>query len=367
MTSLTRARSSGRTAIRPLLSRGENLITVLGATWLVVGLFLDGWAHNTQKPESFLTPWHAVLYSGFLVTAAWICWQVRRGHNAGARGAAAVPVGYGFGLAGAALFALGGVFDTAWHEIFGIEVDIEALLSPSHLLLFAGALLVLTSPLRAGWSDQASSSPTLREFLPALLSITLSTALVAFFFMYLSPFTHAPVSSGPYRFIGGIADRDLAGWLAENVRKDGIASILLTTIILVAPALLLLRRWTTPKGTFTLMFSGVAVALTALEGFALAWTALAAVMAGVVADVLVHRLEPSLSRPWAYRAFASAVPAVLWLAYFGIIQLRFGVGWSVELWAGVTTMAVLTGFGLSVLMLPPAIPPGRTPATRERT
>ena len=40
------------------------------ATWLIVGIFVDGWAHNNDKPETFFTPWHALFYSGFLATAA---------------------------------------------------------------------------------------------------------------------------------------------------------------------------------------------------------------------------------------------------------------------------------------------------------
>ncbi len=57
-------------APRPRLRPGEELLTVLLATWLIIGLFLDGWAHdNVPELESFLTPWHAVFYSGFVATA----------------------------------------------------------------------------------------------------------------------------------------------------------------------------------------------------------------------------------------------------------------------------------------------------------
>lgn len=308
---------------------------MLAGTWLIVGLFLDGWAHNNSKPESFFTPWHGVFYSGFLVTAAWIGWQVRRRYAAGARGPMAVPVGYGFGAAGLVVFAAGGIFDMVWHQLFGVEVDIEALLSPSHLVLFAGALLVLTSPLRAAWSDPSSRSPGLGSFAPALLATTLVTALIAFFFMYLSPFTEAPM------------------WTST---EEGVSSVLLTTVILMAPALLLIRRWQVPPATFTVLFGLVAVALSALDSFFLGWTILAAFGAGVAADVLVRRCRPSPDRPWPYRGFGAAVPAVLWLAYFAVVGADFGIGWPVELWAGVTVMAALAGFALALLMTPPAVP-----------
>jgi hypothetical protein len=36
-------------------------------TWLMIGLFVDGWAHNNlgEALETSFTPWNAVFYSGF--------------------------------------------------------------------------------------------------------------------------------------------------------------------------------------------------------------------------------------------------------------------------------------------------------------
>ena len=40
-------------------------MTVGLGTWLVLGVFVDGWAHfNRPGLETFFTPWYAVLYSG---------------------------------------------------------------------------------------------------------------------------------------------------------------------------------------------------------------------------------------------------------------------------------------------------------------
>ena len=50
------------------------------------------------------------------------------------------------------------------------------------------------------------------------------------------------------------------------------------------------------------------------------------------------------------------IPAVLWLAYFATLALFDEVGWSVELWAGVTVMSAFAGIGLALLLLPPASP-----------
>src|SRR3546814_17364263 len=46
---------------RPSLNPRERTVAVAYGIWMVVGLFLDGWAHDNNKPESFFTPWHGVL------------------------------------------------------------------------------------------------------------------------------------------------------------------------------------------------------------------------------------------------------------------------------------------------------------------
>ncbi|HYS34765.1 MAG TPA: hypothetical protein VEO01_03875 [Pseudonocardiaceae bacterium] len=88
------------------------------------------------------------LYSGFLATAAWICWLVRRQLLAGRRGMAAVPAGYGLGVFGVGLFIVAGAGDLTWHTIFGIERNSRILFGPTHLLLVTAIILIFTSPLR---------------------------------------------------------------------------------------------------------------------------------------------------------------------------------------------------------------------------
>jgi len=39
-------------------------------TWLIVGAYVDAWAHHHLSFETFFTPWHALLYSGLAANAA---------------------------------------------------------------------------------------------------------------------------------------------------------------------------------------------------------------------------------------------------------------------------------------------------------
>ena len=48
-------------------------VMVALATWFVGGVYLDGWAHiHIPRLETFFTPWHGVLYSGYLVSAIFL-------------------------------------------------------------------------------------------------------------------------------------------------------------------------------------------------------------------------------------------------------------------------------------------------------
>lgn len=68
----TRAvRPESPTAIRT--AAGQDLIAAILASWMTLGGFVDGYAHRSlDTPETFFTPWHGVLYSGFLAVAGWL-------------------------------------------------------------------------------------------------------------------------------------------------------------------------------------------------------------------------------------------------------------------------------------------------------
>ena len=138
---------------------------------------------------------------------------------------------------------------------------------------------------------------------------------------------------------------------------EGFASILMTTVVLMAPALLLLRRWQLPFGSLTVLFATVVGLVSATEGFDMGETALAGVVAGVAGDVLVGALQ---RRSWStvatLRVVGAVLPTVLWLSYFALLAVFYSVGWPVEFWAGITCMAALSGLGLTVLVAPPAVP-----------
>jgi hypothetical protein len=312
---------------------------MLLGTWLLVGLVVDGWAHtNLQALETFFTPWHALFYSGFVATAGWVL-ATARARPAGRSGLAAYPPGYGLAVVGVVVFAVGGAGDLTWHTIFGIEQDVEALFSPTHLLLFAGMALILSTPLRAAWSDPtAPAAPGYRRLLPAVASATLVTVLVAFAFMYWAAFNQTVgASDGQYPL-------------------DGVASVLATNLILLAPLLLMARRWRLPFGTATTVYGGVGVLIGAVDAYRLPVMTATAILAGLAVDVLLRLLAPAPGRPRRFWAASATVPLVTWTLYFAAVAVTSGIGWSAELWTGTIAWSTLLGLALGLLMLPAPVP-----------
>src|SRR5207244_10741815 len=88
----------------------------------------------------------------------------------GYRGWAVLPAGYQGALLGAAIFLLGGAADMGWHTFFGFERSMDALMSPTHLILAGGIGLIVSGPLRAAWRRPAGERGW-AALLPVLLSL----------------------------------------------------------------------------------------------------------------------------------------------------------------------------------------------------
>jgi hypothetical protein len=305
------------------------LMALLSA-WLVGGLFLDGWAHtHGHVDQSFFTPWHAVFYSGFAAVALALLATIARRRIAGRRWRAAVPSGYGATLAGVVIFAAGGVGDLIWHTLFGIERSIEALLSPTHLMIITGMILIASGPLRAAWRRSADRLSWPRG-LPALLAMLSILATLTFITQYLYPF-----------------DSD---WYSRVVALD-IASALTFTAILMSGLLLLIGRWWLPFGWVMLLLGGIALAMSALNDIRQSiWLAL---VVGLIADTLYALLRPTRAYPGRLRLFAFAVPAMVFAGFFFALNLYGLLDWVIHLWTGVIFLTGAVGVLLSFLLVPP--------------
>ena len=330
---------------RPPLSIRDQALGVIFSLWMVVGLFLDGWAHDNNKPETFFTPWHAVLYSGFAAASGYALHMAWRSRD-GAPILRTLPQGHGLTLIALGLFGVGAAGDLVWHEIFGIEVGVEALLSPTHLLLLTSGIIALSAPLRAAWgAPSTAATATLRGFLAPVLSLALLTALVGFFLLYLSPFVNDAAGQGFHR-IAEVPHDHPSTDPQELSQLLGIASVFMTTLLLAVPTHLLLRRWDPPPGSFTLLYTVVVTLFVGLDEFRQPLVIVAGIAGGLAADFVSPRLA----------AMAGAAgAAALWITYFAIYEMaEGGVAWAAELWTGTVFLAALIAGGVGLIAHPPA-------------
>lgn len=317
-------------AFQPEQFRRDDVAAAVFSSWVVIGLFVDGWAHNADKPEDFFTPWHLLLYSGFVTGAVYFgivrLSRARRGEP--------VPPDDRLVLAGFALFAVAGVGDGVWHTIFGVEENIEALLSPTHLALMIGGLFLVTSPVRASLG-RSSPDRTLAALAPSIVGITLAVSVVAFF----TQFASAMHLSG--------TDLSGAAALDEDHQVAAVVAILLTNALLLAALHWTRQSWRhIPAGTFTIVFGATAVLMSGLDGFETIVLALPTAAAGAVADTLIAKRAGPVT-------VAIGVPIAWWTAWFGTYHAAYTLDWPPELWTGTIVLAALTGAGLQLLTAAP--------------
>jgi hypothetical protein len=339
----------GLSSWRADAQRLDWIIVVLSA-WFIGGAFVDGWAHTHGRVDAtFFTPWHAVFYTGFVAVAgalagALVRHRVRRG-----TWRAALPPGYRLAVLGAVVFACGGVGDMLWHTVFGIEQDVEALISPTHILLACGAWLIVGGPFRAAWQRQTPAGWRWQQGLPLLLSLTWMLSVSTFMTQIAHPIV--------YLWGGGRAP-GAHGWLWQAL---GVVGMLWDTGLLLGMVLLTMRRWSLPMGALTLVIGLNALAMGFLHRGAYPLLPVAArIVAALGADLVYAWLQPSLQRPGAWRLFAAIVPVLLTTLHFAALGLSVGVWWSVHLWAGTIVLMGLAGVLVSLLLVPPPWP-GRLP------
>lgn len=322
-----------------------------GILWFLIGLFLDGWAHNHGRVDNtFFTPWHMVLYSGYGVVGLLMVGTQFRNVARGYSFTRSLPRGYWLALIGVMIFGIAGALDFGWHEMFGFEEDLEALLSPSHLALATGGFLFGSGPIRAAWHRRQSTA-SWREMLPLIAAILGILSLLTFFMQYAS-------INGNLIRLAGRRPGD------EYVDVVGIVSIVIYTTILLATTLIVARRWRLPLGAFALIYGVNMLLMTwvTVRNPLQYFLVIPAVAVGLLVDIMLRRWHPLSEHITPLRVFSFVMPFALSLAYLaglsilGYALFQRGLWWKVHMWLGVPFTAGIAGYLLSYVMVPPAIP-----------
>jgi hypothetical protein len=322
----------------------QDLVTALLGLWIIGGITADGWAHiNVPALESFFTPWHGILYGGLLAFAAWVGWLGWQGRHAGRPWRAAWPAGYAPAAAGVALFAAGGIGDMVWHLIFGVEAGIDALVSPTHLVLLVGGQLMITTPIRAALHRHGGFPDGVAAGLPTTLALGAAATLAGFFLSYLSVF----IDPQAIRPLTDIPEGAPGHQQAELPAIVGLGSYLVTSLVLIVPLLLANRYSPLPRGAVITVVAMVAVLGAALTDLRYVPAALGAVGGGLLAELVLiaaQRWKQSLAL-----AIGVGIPLLVWPAQLAALAASEGLGWPVSMWAGVVMLTALAGLAVATL------------------
>lgn len=338
----------------------EDIVAAVLATCLVGGVLADAWAHVNliETLESFFTPWHALLYGGFAGTAAWTFWLAyRRRDQAPVWWRDGWPAGYRLGALGVVLFGVGGVADMFWHTIFGIETGIDVAFSPSHMLLAFSAVLLVTSPARSWWAAGGGGPRAAAGVWSLALGAVWAGVLLTGWSVFQSA---APTQ--PYDYVEGSP--------SEMAVADGLASYLITTLVLAVPLLLAHRRRATPGLATALVFASAGYFLGMREYPAtLTIAALVALAGAVLADVVLVRLDAvrGTSAPLRLPIAGAVFAGLVWTGHLVGLHLAEGVRWPPELWTGIVVFCAVLAAALGALAARPVAtgatpPPAHTPA-----
>lgn len=304
----------------------------------VTGIFMDGWAHDNVDStlETFLTPWHAVLYSGFLLTAGFIVGNWVKNFRKGKTFKHALPKGYFQSILGIIVFALGGVGDGFWHEIFGIEEGSEALYSPTHLLLAIGGALILSGPLVSAMKNHAEWSERNGFF---RYTPVLSATFVLLAFNFFSQDVH-PLNK--FYFHANSSD-------SINL---GLFGILFSSFVLVNIVLILVKNFELPKGSLFLVIGFQGMYLGTQNAFKLenyTISVLTSVVAGLIIEIYFHfnglngQAKNDEYRT-KYLLFFGLLPVIQTVVYFIVIFALSTIAWSIHIWGGAILLSGIIGW-----------------------
>lgn len=309
----------------------------LAALLFNIGMWLDTWAHShlPDELESFFTPWHAVLYTGATSMILFVGIVALLNRRRGLSGWDLVPKGYELTVFGFVIFSVAGFLDMLWHTFLGIEVDLEAVISPPHLLLMVGATHMLTGPIRSAWK---SNKRHLSSPLPIILSWAITMFSIALLTFYANPVArlHALINT-------------------PQTHEMGFSGVIVWTALFMTFTLLLIRRWHLPFGSITLLWVVASFGITVMED---TYVMLIFIfITGLIADFINQLLKPHYGKEIHIRLFAFTVPIIYYIGYFTTILFTYqSLSWPIPMWAGTIFIAGAVGFGGSYLIWQPRMP-----------
>jgi len=287
--------------------------------WTIAGLYTDAGWHIRHDVDTFFTWAHALLYSGLLLL---LCLIGAKYHAAWRRGetrfAAALGPAYSWSGIGVFIFLLGGAADMINHVFLGFEAGFDALLSPTHQIIGAGVLLIISGPIRSAIA-QAPRPSTLASQLPAVLS---AAAILELMHWGTQVFFRTDAARSLGVTVPHELDANAITLMTVHFYQQGgsLIAVILQSLLMMGTAFYLVRNFRLRAGAMTVLFllgNGL-IAVTHSLGWLDAVSVLAASLAaGIAGDAFLRSAPAFMDSRRAFGSFAFIVPAV----YAGVLLL----------------------------------------------
>jgi hypothetical protein len=327
--------------------------TGICGVWIAGGFFLDAWAHGHVPVESFFTPYHAVFYSGMLMTIAVFAAFATRNHRLGYDWINSVPRPYRLALLGIPIFLVGGLGDLIWHRALGIEEGVDALLSPTHQILGLGIFFLSSGPIRSVLADRAAT--TLTRQLPLVLGLATWLILAHFGTAYAFD-PAAGRANAPPPIVPFTPDYLTALGIGYYKVANGALIVIFQSTLIAGFLLWFVARVKPCFGALTIfLLAGNVPAAAAFTNQTplLAVTIVQALLTGLLADWYAWRFDPhpAAGTAAAFRRFAVGVPMVYIGVYLAAMLVSGGIWWDWNVALGSWIWAGVCGFSLSLLIV----------------
>ena len=332
-------------------SRLDWLITFAGV-WIMTGLFIDAHEHIFETIDTFLNPWHGVMYSGGAFAIVVLAVTAARRYRTAGSFWRAFPAGYAQSAVGAVCLVVGGGLDSIWHAVYGFEHQLDLLLSPPHLFLLTGLLFLVTGPVRSALAR--GQEPRLLDQIPLVVSMALAFQVIQFvtqFGFYPEALMRDhPLSQVEYRHEQFV----LTVFLFYRQSLE-IMIVIWQSVLLASAVLYVCARKRLHFGALILLCTLEKLWIggeLSSDIYEVVLLVLAGAVAGLAGDAIVRALRPSLHNPNALRLLGFVVPAGYFAAYLAFAVPMFGGTWWDPSFAfGAIALAGLVGVCIGQLLI----------------
>ncbi|MDH5401198.1 MAG: hypothetical protein OEZ01_13025 [Candidatus Heimdallarchaeota archaeon] len=325
----------------PTVTLHFEIIYSIFITIFISGTYYDAWSHtHIPELETFFTPAHGLMYFGAGMVSIFIFYTMYKNSKLGYKFLNSMPVGYHYGFYGVLTFMIMGLGDLIWHELFGIETELEAAFSPTHLGLMTGIALITGTPLFSAWNRREEiRNKRFVELIPLIISISMflsgMTVITQWAHLYVELYPTYPNAN------------------TSMIQTLGIQAVILQTSIIMGLTLIIVHDRLLPTGSLSIIFTINALFLSLMRDTY--FVILSTLLAGLFIDLLYWKMRPSKTNLNKYRLFSMITPVIFYTSYYLILNLSETIIWSIHMITGSIFMAASVSLLISILVVPSSI------------